>query len=210
MPFNAETVFQIHEELSKKNKIEPGFRDRNIVGSILEKAEDNFFGYENYADVYLKAAVVFEGITRLHPFVDGNKRTALASTQEYLMDNGLLFVIPISAVRFTVKVATNNNLDQDKVESLIWNISKWIRYRTTDLTSFRKTMKLITSDLKVLRLLRKISKKRGDSDLENRVIDYWLGKDIYPDLELSYEEVIAFQEQRYRRMAKYLRQGRKR
>ena len=71
-------------------------------------------------------------------------------------------------------------------------------------------MTLITSDLKVLRLLRKISKKRGDSDLENRVIDYWLGKDIYPDLELSYDEVIAFQEQRYRRMAKFLRQGGKR
>ena len=53
-------------------------------------------------------------------------------------------------------------------------------------------------------------KEEGDSDLENRVIDYWLGKDIYPDLELSYDEVIALQEQRYRRMAKFLRQGGKR
>ena len=69
--------------------------------SIFEKTRLQFMGLELYPTATKKAAVLFEGIIRLHPFIDGNKRTALAVAQEFLVENNLIFLIPITAVRFT-------------------------------------------------------------------------------------------------------------
>ena len=119
MKFNSERVIDIHEELLKHHKIEPGFKDKNIIDSIVYKMNAQINKQELYSDTYKKAASLFEGLIRFHPFIDGNKRTALASLQEFLLENDILFMIPYGAVRFAVKVAKRTSLEQDDIENLL-------------------------------------------------------------------------------------------
>ena len=93
---------------------------------------------------------MFEGIIRLHPFIDGNKRTALAVTQEFLIENDLIFVIPISAVRFAVQIAKTNVLESEKIEKLVFNIEKWISYRTVQVSDTDRIVELVEQDIKLL------------------------------------------------------------
>ncbi|WP_393972172.1 Fic family protein [Oxyplasma meridianum] len=81
-------------------------------------------GEELYPGYTFKAAALFEGIIRLHPFIDGNKRTSLATLQEYLWANGFIFVIPFTAVRFAIVISRNNTLKTNEIRSLVLDIKK--------------------------------------------------------------------------------------
>ena len=41
-----------------------------------------------YADVFEEAAALFESLSQNHPFIDGNKRTAITATGVFLLLNG--------------------------------------------------------------------------------------------------------------------------
>ncbi len=64
-----------------------GIRDRGLLESALARPL-NKFGYGETSIAALAAAYGF-GIARNHPFIDGNKRTALASMIVFLGLNGL-------------------------------------------------------------------------------------------------------------------------
>jgi prophage maintenance system killer protein len=53
---------------------------------LIDRLDTDIFGTTLYEDEIKKRAALFEGIIRLHPFIDGNKRTALASLQQYLLN----------------------------------------------------------------------------------------------------------------------------
>lgn len=63
-----------------------GIRDRGLLESALARPIDKL-GYGENAIGVLAAAYGF-GIARNHPFIDGNKRTALASMVVFLGLNG--------------------------------------------------------------------------------------------------------------------------
>lgn len=64
-----------------------GMRDRGLLESALARPI-NKFGYGETSIAVLAAAYGF-GIARNHPFIDGNKRTALASMIVFLGLNGI-------------------------------------------------------------------------------------------------------------------------
>ena len=64
-----------------------GIRDRGLLESALARPI-NKFGYGESGLAALAAAYGF-GIARNHPFIDGNKRTALASIIVFLGLNGI-------------------------------------------------------------------------------------------------------------------------
>jgi death-on-curing protein len=64
-----------------------GIRDRRLLESALARPI-NKFGYGESGLAALAAAYGF-GIARNHPFIDGNKRTALASIIVFLGLNGI-------------------------------------------------------------------------------------------------------------------------
>ncbi len=205
MVFDPQSIISIHAELSKEHKIEPGFKDKNLIDSICAKSFAEIHGQELYPTVYLKASAIFEGIIRFHPFVDGNKRTALASCQEFRFENDLIFIIPLSAVRFAVKVAQKTELNQDDIESLTMNVSNWVKFRTVRFLELRGLMRIIRIDDKLLKKIKKISKKQNKPSLPDQVLDYWLAKDIYPETDITYEEMVNFQNERMERVIAFLK-----
>lgn len=73
-----------------------GLRDRGLLESALARPL-NKFGYGERSIAALAAAYGF-GIARNHPFIDGNKRTSLASMIVFLGLNGLDLEAPQEAV----------------------------------------------------------------------------------------------------------------
>lgn len=68
----------------------PGLRDRGLLESALARPR-NLSAYGDPSAFDLAAAYAF-GIARNHPFVDGNKRTALIASVTFLELNGWRFV----------------------------------------------------------------------------------------------------------------------
>ncbi|MHC8509900.1 MAG: type II toxin-antitoxin system death-on-curing family toxin [Rhodospirillales bacterium] len=64
-----------------------GLRDEGLLESALERAR-NRFAYDPDATIFDLAAAYGYGLARNHPFVDGNKRTALIAMAAFVELNG--------------------------------------------------------------------------------------------------------------------------
>ena len=65
-----------------------GVRDEESLLAAIERPWQASFGREHFASPFEKAAALMESIIRRHPFVDGNKRTAMASASYLLSTFG--------------------------------------------------------------------------------------------------------------------------
>ncbi|PKO09554.1 MAG: type II toxin-antitoxin system death-on-curing family toxin [Chloroflexi bacterium HGW-Chloroflexi-2] len=70
-----------------------GVRDIGMLLSTLGRAQATFDGKELYPDIMLKAAALIDSLVRNHPFVDGNKRTAITASALFLRLNGYLLQV---------------------------------------------------------------------------------------------------------------------
>jgi death-on-curing protein len=84
---DIELVLDFHAEQLALFGGADGVRDRGLLESALARPM-NKFAYGETDTAALAAAYGF-GIARNHPFVDGNKRTALASMIVFLGLNGI-------------------------------------------------------------------------------------------------------------------------
>lgn len=85
---DGEEVLRLHKIVIDYASGSHGVRDANLLSSILESPKQSFGGHALYPDVWRKAAVYLEKFAKFHVFVDGNKRTALATTARFLWLNG--------------------------------------------------------------------------------------------------------------------------
>lgn len=68
-----------------------GLRDEGLLESALARPQ-NLAAYANKAPTFHRLAAAYAfGIVRNHPFVDGNKRTALVVAIAFLERNGISF-----------------------------------------------------------------------------------------------------------------------
>lgn len=78
-------VLAIHEEILDRDGGTPGYLNLGSVDSALYRVRwGPFFGQPRLVD---RAALLMRGICQDHPFVDGNKRTALACSGTFLALN---------------------------------------------------------------------------------------------------------------------------
>lgn len=86
----VEDVIQIHrEELAEFGGLE-GIRDRGGLESAVAQPPIRFGRRFAHKDEFEMAAAYAFHICRNHPFVDGNKRTALSSCLTFLQLNGIV------------------------------------------------------------------------------------------------------------------------
>jgi death on curing protein len=76
-----ETVLDIHTEVISVSGGSHGLRDDGLLESALSRPQ-NVFAYEDVT-IFDLAASYAEAIAHNHPFIDGNKRTAI--TTRYLL-----------------------------------------------------------------------------------------------------------------------------
>ena len=66
-----------------------GVRDRDLLSSALTMPSASFEGEYLHSDLFEQAAAYAFHICQNHPFIDGNKRTALAIALVFLSLNGI-------------------------------------------------------------------------------------------------------------------------
>ena len=94
-----------------------GIRDRGLLESALARPI-NKFGYDEAGLAALAAAYGF-GIARNHPFIDGNKRTALASIIVFLGLNGVDLDAPPEAATAMMLSLAAGEIAEDVLASWI-------------------------------------------------------------------------------------------
>jgi death-on-curing protein len=77
----------LHRESLRQFGGADGLRDDGLLDSALARPQ-NKFAYEDEADLCRLAAAYAHGIAKNHPFIDGNKRAALAAAGIFLKTNG--------------------------------------------------------------------------------------------------------------------------
>ena len=104
----VEAVKAIHAEVLAAHGGSPGLRDADLLESGVAAPQATMAGEPLFTEpVELAAAYLFY-LCRNHPFVDGNKRTALATCLVFLSENGLL---------------PNEQLDTDAWEQLTMDVA---------------------------------------------------------------------------------------
>jgi death-on-curing protein len=112
-------VLMLHARLIQRTGGSGGVRGMGLLESALARPRATFDQNELYPDLWTKAAALMHSLIRNHPFVDGNKRTALTATGLFLVLNGHRLVASNQAVlEFTRQVATG--------EMEIDAISRWL------------------------------------------------------------------------------------
>ena len=79
-----EEILALHEDRIRKYGGTTGVRDLDLLRSAMGNAEATFGGEFLHETLFEMAAAYLYGICRNHPFLDGNKRTALACALAFL------------------------------------------------------------------------------------------------------------------------------
>jgi death-on-curing protein len=81
-------VLYLHEAILAATRGALGVRDLGALESAVAQPLASFSGRELYPSAAEKAAALCFSLVANHPFIDGNKRTAHASMEAFLMLNG--------------------------------------------------------------------------------------------------------------------------
>jgi death on curing protein len=110
-------VLAIHDEQLAEHGGQAGVRDRGLLESALARPR-NQFGYGESSLARLAAAYAF-GISRNHPFLDGNKRTSLVVAELFLELNGLELAASDAACIATFLSLASGELTED-------DLARWV------------------------------------------------------------------------------------
>ena len=115
---SANELVQLNQKvLSASNQVSQ-IRNAKGLGSIEALPRQSFFGTEAYPKLSQKLGIVFIKIINLHPFADGNKRTAVLalSVMARLNNYDLTFsIVDLNDFALMVAQLEDGQLDYDQV-----------------------------------------------------------------------------------------------
>jgi death-on-curing protein len=114
----APIVLAIHDEQLAIHGGSSGVRDIALLESALDRPR-NKWAYESAELPELAAAYAF-GVARNHPFVDGNKRTALLALYTFLGVNGVDFVVAEADAAAMILTLAAGEVSEE-------SLARWIR-----------------------------------------------------------------------------------
>ena len=117
-----ETLTAIHHRQIAEHGGSEGLRDEGVLLSALARPQNLLAYGEPAPDLASLAAAYAYGIARNHPFVDGNKRTALVTARTFLILTG----VDLEATQ-DAKVLTFLNLAEGAISEE--ELADWIRKR---------------------------------------------------------------------------------
>jgi len=88
---SVEAILDLHEQIVEEgDATEPGVRSTDAIGSALQYVSTGYFD-EAPDTIHEEAVHLMRLLVADHPFVDGNKRTALRTVVVFYMLNGYTF-----------------------------------------------------------------------------------------------------------------------
>jgi death-on-curing protein len=120
-----ETVYAIHQRQIAEHGGSDGVRDGGLLLSALAKPQNLLAYSEELPDISSLAATLAYGIAKNHPFIDGNKRTALVVTRTFLLLNGCNLDATQEEKYLTFLKLAEGNLSEE-------SLADWIRQKLTE------------------------------------------------------------------------------
>lgn len=108
-------VLVIHQLVLEHAGGTTGVRDLGLLESAIYRPQTGY-----YPDLVEMAAALLESLLINHPFLDGNKRTALVATDTFLRINGFrLELDPASAYEFITGSLGSSGLNREILQGWI-------------------------------------------------------------------------------------------
>ena len=105
----VEQLLELHVLVIQETGGGDGLRDLGRLESAVAAQYQSVFGESLYKTIYEKAAAICRGIIADHPFVDGNKRTAMLACITLLEINRYVFSAKQGEIEdFAVRVAVEH------------------------------------------------------------------------------------------------------
>ena len=114
-------VPQFHADLANAYTMEQGIHDMNLLQSAVNTPFQTFGGADLYPTIYDKAARLCYGLTKNHPFSDGNKRTAVHTTLIYLGLNDIFLSYDQLDLENVIIAVADGSMAADELASWIKN-----------------------------------------------------------------------------------------
>jgi death on curing protein len=111
-------IIAIHDEQLAIHGGAGGLRDEGMLASALDRPRNKWL-YEQAELPELAAAYAF-GMSRNHPFVDGNKRTSLLALYTFLGVNEIDFIVPEAEAAAIILALAAGEVDEE-------GLTRWIR-----------------------------------------------------------------------------------
>jgi death-on-curing protein len=115
-------AFAVHDHQLELHGGGRGVRNERLLDSALARPQ-NLDAYGSPDAAALAASYAF-GIARNHPFVDGNKRTALVVCETFLVDNGYSLEATDAELVVLFEALAAGELSEDE-------LAGWLRDRTS-------------------------------------------------------------------------------
>lgn len=113
-------IERVHDRQLAEHGGPAGVRDRGMLESALNRPRQKFsYGGSELELVDLAAAYAY-GISRNHPFVDGNKRTAAVACELFLELNGYLLIAEDADLYLLFAALAAGDLDEQQ-------LAEWLR-----------------------------------------------------------------------------------
>lgn len=113
----------IHDDQINRYGGTDGVRDPGLLEAALFRPQTGY-----YTDLIQEAAALWESISQNHPFIDGNKRTALAATCTFLNINNVQITADAEEIyAFISGLYVAGDFTFDRLE-------EWLRDNTTEIT----------------------------------------------------------------------------
>jgi death-on-curing protein len=109
-------VTAIHDEAVYEFGGLGGIRDQGLLESALDRPK-NLLAYAPRSSLFELAATLCVGLTKNHPFIDANKRTALLATRAFLFLNGYALEPSEEDEVATMVAIADSSLDERAVAS---------------------------------------------------------------------------------------------
>ena len=116
-------VIEVHVDQIRRYRGQTGLRDLGLLQSALAQPPASFAGQWLHNDLYAMAAAYAYHLCQNHPFVDGNKRTALASALVFLELNGISLLDPRGRLKNAMFRMASGKMGKEDFARLIKKLS---------------------------------------------------------------------------------------
>ncbi len=114
-----EIVVSVHRMLITEHGGSQGVRDQGLLESALARPKQLYF-YQDDSTIFELAASYGYGLAKNHPFIDGNKRIALAIMGIFLEINNHSLNTPEPEAAIIIEQLAAGNLSESE-------LTKWLR-----------------------------------------------------------------------------------
>lgn len=115
-------VVEIHADQLKRYGGQPGVRDVGLLESALAQPEASFGGEWLHLTLHDMAAAYAYHLCHNHPFVDGNKRTALACALVFLEMNGVGVLDPKGLLKDAMLSVASSKMNKAELAKLFLSL----------------------------------------------------------------------------------------